>query len=879
MRRFWWFGVGFLLVCMSFSRLSAQNILDLRVSFRCSGLGVKSAIDSLSRQIKVPINYRADLLSDSIKVSVNYTSQPLVLVLNELCKGLQVSFEGLGRSVVIKKQRKISHGAIYFINGKIRSAKTGESLIGANLYVIQTGTGCISNHYGFFALSLAGGTYDIVVNSLGFKKKTIHLLVERNLSLDIALEEDEIELAEVQVSDSDDTEVEEGVYVKEHRTGAISIDYNTMKKIPNLLGEFDPVRATTLFPGVSKGNETSAGLFVRGGNADQNLILLDEAPIYNASHVLGLFSIFNPDALKDMELYKTNIPANYGGRISSVLDVRLREGNREKWSLSGGLGTLTARLAYEQPFLQGKGTIMAAARRSMIDYFRFNVPLISFNESSIAFGDFSLKSSYHFSQRNKILFSFYTGSDFVGFQDLYSTAWGNLLGTLRWNHLYSPRLFSNLTLYTSNFLSANANRQYPKRGFEQQSSFSDFGIKKDFSFFYANELTLDFGFEAIYHNYFFGKVKPIDGSFILPRRTIPQNAVETNVYFSAEHDFSPSLSLIYGLRFSRFDNIGRYQIYQYADSINKPGSHIEEGIIDTILHENLKSFHFYQGIEPRFSLRYMLSDVSSLKIAYSRTRQYIHQLSTTNTPSPLDMWAPSSPHILPQIADQISAGYFWSWKNGLWEASAEIYAKQMRNILDFRPSANLLLNDHIETEVTPGLGRAYGLELLVRKPKGKLTGWVSYTLARAERKTNGINSNSWYPAAFDRLHQANWVFSYQIHPRISLSANWVYASGQAYTFPVAQYEKDGFIVPYYTLRNTYRLPDNHRLDISATFFRRASKKIKNNSTFNLSVYNVYARQNALGYIFRQSKTDPRRSEAVKLYIFTIVPSFSYNFKF
>jgi hypothetical protein len=864
-----------LIFCLYFGvnlGLNAQ-ILEQKLSFVCKDLPIQQAIDSLSRQAKVSINYRSDLLDLQRKVSLQINDKSLLYVLNEICASPNLSYEVEGKMIILKKQKAKSS---FVVNGKVRNQKTGELLIGAGVYVSEIANGTSTNSYGFFALNLIEGEYNLTVRSLGYKSRQFPLYVRSDLNLEIGLEEEEIQLAEVEVETSSD--VEEGVYIKEQRSGMILLNYDLMKKISNFLGEFDPLRAVTLFPGISKGNEISAGLFVRGGNADQNLILLDEAPLYNATHVLGLFSIFNPDAVKDMELFKSNIPANYGGRLSSVLDVRLKEGNREKTTISGGLGTLSARLSLEQPLFKGKGSLMVSARRSLIDYFTFNIPLIAFNQSAIAFGDLSFKAGYQISSKDKIMFSAYFGNDFIGFQDLYSTTWSNALSTLRWNHLFSPRMFCNTTLYTSNFFSSNTNVQFPQQGFEQRYRFSDFGVKQDYSFFYSNDLNARLGWEAIYHGYFFGEIRPTELSFVNFRNTVPQNAIETAAYFSLDQSISPRVQLMYGLRFSRFDNILPSQIYLYADSVSQPGRYSVESMVDTLNRKGWGSFNFYQGFEPRFSVRYLMGNMYSIKASYNRNRQYIHQLSTTNTPSPLDMWAPSSTYIRPQIGDQFSLGLFWT-KNNKWDASVEVFGKYMRDILDFKPGANLLLNDHIETEVSPSIGRAAGLEFFLRKQKGKLTGWMSYTASRTERLNQAINSGRWYPAAFDRLHQANFVISYQIHPRISLSANWIYASGQAYTFPVAKYQKDGFVVPFYTDRNTYRLPDNHRLDISATFFRRSGKKVKNNSTFNLSIYNLYARQNAFGYVFRQSKTDPNQTETIKMWLFGIVPSFSYNFKF
>lgn len=850
-----------------------QNLLSKAITIRFTGQNLQEAMRMISRETDATFSYREDYLPDQFAFYGQYDQTLLILILNDLFEQAGLGYETQGNLILVFQPPPKQQ---YTISGKILSQKTGELLIGATLMVKETGDGVVSNAFGFYSITLEEGRYQMVVRSLGYEDMQVIIDVKRDRNVDFELLENETVFGTVRVISARE---ESDFYIREHRTGIIKLNANTIKKIPTLFGEFDPLRAAQLLPGIGIANEGNAGFFVRGGDADQNLILLDEAPVYNPNHLLGFFSIFNANAINEMQLFKGNIPANYGGRLSSVLDVRLKEGNTNERTFSGGVGTLSTRLTFEQPFAKGKGSVLLAARRSYLDLFFFSIPVIGFSENKFNFSDLNFKTSYRIDNRNKLIISGYWGQDRTGYQNLYETRWGNQIFSLQWNHTFAPKLFSNLTIYSTNFTTRNTNSQFVNRAYEQRYGINDLSLKQDFTYFPNNHLQIDFGFQVIGHRYQIGSVAPLgERSTINPQQGNPSQALESAAYISVEQELNDRLSLNYGLRWSRFDNFGENSIFLY-DRPDVPSPAItEDNIIGNIAIKR-GIYNTYHGPEPRVSLRLLLGRQSSIKLAYGRTRQYVTQLQSTLTPSPADTWVPVNSYIPPKISDQASLGYFRYFLGNSLRASVEVYAKQMQNIIEFKPQANFLLNDHLETEVLLGNAWAYGAEFYLRKQEGRMTGWLSYTLAKSERRVNGINQGTLFPSSFDRRHQLSAVVSYQIHPRVNLSANWVYASGVAYTFPVGKYEKDGVVVPYYTSRNSFRLPANHHLDLSATFYRKKDQDIKNQSSFNFSIYNVYNRKNAFAYVFRQNQENTQESEVVKLYFYSIIPSFTYLFKF
>ncbi len=870
---------------------STVKVLDIPLSISFEKTPITEVLDIVSRVSGITIIYSNDFLPRKHLITANFENTPISILLGRVLQGTDLAFALVNNDIVLKKIRRTSSSVTpgskpgrHTLSGKVQDAETGEDIIGAALYAyaldgdssVLSG-GSVANQFGFYSLSLPTGHYALVFSSVGYAAMTDTLHVNSDLVYDMAMVIASLQLQEVTITASDKDETPR---VETLQMSQLKFDQNLLRESPTLMGEPDVLRTLQLLPGIQSASEGNVGFFVRGGGADQNLVLLDGAPLYNVSHLLGFFSIFNPDAIRGVEIYKGAVPARYGGRISSVLDVRTRDGNRNKTTFSGGIGSIASRLTFESPFDKGNGTFMVTGRRSYIDLFFNTIPKQAISADKLFFYDINVKTTYKAGEKNKFSLSFYNGLDRAGISDALVTDWGNTALALGWNLTASPRLFVNTDVYSSNFRSSSSVNLIEGLGFQSNYNLGDLGINQQWTFFAKPQFTLEFGFEAVHRRYNFGEILPLDTvSVISSQRSAPVYGLETAAFISAEHGISKKLKAQYGLRYSSFSNVGPGRVYLYnTDQVVAPGTS-GDNITDTLFYNPWDFYNNYHGPEPRLQLRYLLKENSSLKASYSRTRQYLHRLSNSTVPSPADMWAPVNPYIRPQIGDQLALGYFHNFTKDHIEFSAEIYYKHMANQIDFKPLPDLFLNDRLETEVLSGEGRAYGLELMVEKNHGKLNGWISYTLSRTVREISGINNGLVYPASFDRRHDISVVLNHHPNKRVVLSANWVFASGLAYTFPVGKYEMNGFIIPYYTSRNAFRLPPNRRMDVSVTVYREEKPGRKNNSSFNFSIYNLYARRNTYAYIFRQNAEDRNLTEAVKLYLFTIIPSFTYNFKF
>jgi hypothetical protein len=624
-----------------------------------------------------------------------------------------------------------------------------------------------------------------------------------------------------------------------------------------------------LLPGVTPAGEGNAGFYVRGGGVDQNLILLDEAPVYNPSHLLGFFSTFNSDAIKDITLYKGGFPAEYGGRLSSVVDIKMNEGNNKEYHVSGGIGIIASRLAIEGPIIKNKGSFMIAARRTYADLFlRLLSPRgvdSTASKSTLYFYDLNLKANYQFSEKDKLYFSCYLGRDNFNLGGSLGLDWGNVTATTRWNHIISDKIFSNTSLIFSLY-SYRFNVAAGDLTLKVVSEIKDWNLKEDFHYYLNSNNTIKFGFNSIYHTFVPSKV---DSSVFLRVRSMDNRyALENAVYISNEQTISSHLKASYGLRYSLFSSIGPGTVYTYNQVAD---------IVDSATYPKGKIFNTFSGLEPRLLVNYIMNDSNSVKISYARTRQYIHLLSNTTSTTPFDLWVPSNINILPEIADQYTLGYFRNFSNNMYEASVEVYYKTMQNQIDYRNGANLILNSKVEAQLVFGKGWGYGAEFLIRKKYGKLTGWISYTLSTTKRQFPDINGGSIYLAKQDRPNNIAIVGMYEINPKLTFSATWIFISGNVVTFPSGRYSVDGNIVPYYTERNGYRMPDYHRLDIGLTLQNKKTSRFESN--WNFSIYNVYARSNAYAINFQQDPNDPTKMQAVQLSLFRFVPAITYNFKF
>lgn len=752
----------------------------------------------------------------------------------------------------------------FTVSGFIRDGKTGETLNGAVIYPSgNTTTGIASNSYGFYSLVLPEGKYTLVVRFLGYKTKHTDIDLNSDQSLSFELEEESIALKEVTVTgEKSNTNIIRSELISK-------INVHEIQNIPVILGEKDILKTIQLLPGVAPAGEGNAGFFVRGGGVDQNLILLDEAPVYNPSHLLGFFSTFNSDAIKDITLYKGGFPAEYGGRLSSVVDIKMNDGNSKALHLSGGLGIIASRLALEGPLFKGKGSFMIAARRTYADVFLRLLPKngrdSTASRSTLYFYDVNMKANVQLSPKDRLYFSCYLGRDNFNLGGALGLNWGNVTATARWNHIISSRLFSNTSLIFNNY-SYKFNVEVGSITMKVLSEIRDWNLKEDINFYLNSSNTIKVGFNSIYHTFIPSKV---DSSFILRVRSMDNRyAIENAVYISDEQTISPRLKLSYGLRYSLFSSIGPGTVYTYDNVAD---------IIDSVSYPKGKIFNTYGGPEPRALINFVVNDSVSVKASYARTRQYIHLLSNTTSTTPFDLWVPSNINVLPEIADQYTIGYFRNFGNNMFETSVELYYKTMRNQIDYRNGANLILNTKVESQLVYGKGWGYGAEFLIRKKYGRLTGWISYTLSKTLRRFPDINSGSVFPAKQDRPHNVSIVAMYELNRKITFSATWVFISGNVVTFPSGRYVVDGNIVPYYTERNGYRMPDYHRLDLGMTLIGKKTDRFE--SSWNFSVYNAYGRPNAYAINFQQDPHDQTKMQAVRLSLFRFVPAVTWNFRF
>ncbi len=763
------------------------------------------------------------------------------------------------------------------ISGYIKDAKNGERLLGVSVFVKEIGSGAVTNDYGYYALNLSKGTYTLILNYVGYGRveKSV-VLADNDVKLDIELSDKSLDLQEVVVTTRKADE-----NVKNIEMSVNKVDMKTIRQMPALLGEVDLVRSIQLLPGVTTVGEGASGFNVRGGNIDQNLILLDEAPVYNSSHLFGFFSVFNPDAVKDVKLIKGGIPAQYGGRISSILDVRLKEGNSKKAELNGGIGTIFSRLAYERPFAKGKGSFIVAGRRSYIDVLA--KPFLSgdLKGSQFNFYDLTAKANYKLNDKNTFYLSGYFGRDVFGAD--FGFEWGNATATARWNHVFNTKLFMNLTAFSSNYdylLESNRNnKQSGKDKFKWNSTIKSWSVKPDFTYFLTPNNTLTFGGQYINYNTQPGTALAISGGESRNISLEPRYADESAFYFGNDQKLTKSLSLQYGVRYSMFRNIGPGEAFDFKEIVYGerqfpvlPGKKYADGeIINT-----------FGNWEPRFSAKLEVSANASLKASYNRTVQYLHLLSNTAASSPLDVWTLSSKNIKPQIADQVALGWFQNFDENKYEASVEVYYKDLQNQIDYVRDSDLLLNKYLEGDLLFGSGRAFGAEFYVKKNEGKLTGWISYTLSRTERKIGGVNRDAWFPARFDKPHNITAVALYQLNERWSLSANFTAASGTPATFPTNRFEWNGWALAnnVYDARNNNRIPWYHRLDIGATL--KSKKKLfkKGQGEYVFSIYNLYNRRNPFSVYVQQNKDNNLQTEAIRYSVIgSFVPAVTYNFKF
>jgi hypothetical protein len=762
------------------------------------------------------------------------------------------------------------------LSGYVKDARNGEDMIGVSIFINDLKIGVQTNVYGFYSITAPTGKYKVSVSYIGYKTQILSLDFDKNKNVDVELKEDERVLDEIVVSTK-----REDDNVKTTEMSVNKVEMKTIKKMPALLGEVDVIRSIQFLPGVSSVGEGSSGFNVRGGAIDQNLVLLDEAPVYNASHLFGFFSVFNPDIVKDVKLIKGGIPAAYGGRVSSILDVRMKEGNSKKAEFSGGLGTIFSRFAYERPFAKEKGSFVVALRRSYIDILAKPFLNADLKGSRFYFYDFTAKANYKINDKNTVYLSGYFGRDVFGAD--FGFNWGNSTSTFRWNHVFNNKLFLNTTVFYSNYdysLDSDLKKENNQDSFSWQSNIVNYSIKPDFNWYANNKNTISFGGQIIYYSFNPGQATAVSGgesrSIGLPNKY----AVESALYIGNEQKVSEKVTLNYGLRYSNYSYLGTGSATILKETDVQTGERKE--IVNTVSYGKGETIQNYGNFEPRFAINIGLNNTSSIKIGYNRLAQYIHLLSNTVASSPLDVWTPSSNNIKPQLSDQIAVGYFKNLSDNMYETSVEVYYKTLENQIDYIRNADLLLNPSVEADLLFGKGRAYGAEFFAKKNKGKLNGWVSYTLARTERKIDGLNNNNWFASRIDKLHNLSVVGIFDLNKKWSFGTTFSYSSGTPASFPTNKFTWQGIALPqnYTDERNTYRIPASHRLDISATKKNKYALFKKGESEWVFSVYNVYNRKNPFSVYVRQNEDNPAVTEAVKYSVFaSILPSVTYNFKF
>ncbi len=758
------------------------------------------------------------------------------------------------------------------ISGHIKDKKSGEALIGATCYFPDIKKGITSNEYGYYSITVPAGYYKISFSYIGYETQNITLDLSKNKVLEISLADNSKQLDAVTVIGTR----------KDHNIESTDMSMEKLpvklvKKLPSFMGEVDILKTITLLPGIQSGGEGSSGLYVRGGGPDENLLLLDEAPVYNASHLLGFFSVFNSDAIKDIQVYKGGIPAEYGGKASSVIDIRMKDGNSQHLSGQAGIGNISSRLTLEGPIIKDKWSFIVSGRRTYADVVGRMIGIEELKNNQLYFYDLNLKTNIEFSHKDRVYISAYTGDDYFKLGESLYMRWGNITGTARWNHIFNGKLFSNTSLIFSKYDYSLGVPSNSADQFDWNSRIEDYNFKQDFSWFLNTNNKIDFGLNIIKHHFEPGNINTNESSFFESLKLTNYNAVSSSGYVSNEQIFGSLFTVKYGLRVSVFQQIGSGKVREYE---NPASPNSDEVLSETSYSSGEKIGSPFINLEPRISAKLSVSETSSIKTSYNRMAQNLHLISNTNSPTPLDIWLPSNKYIKPLIVNQLAVGYFQNLYNNTFETSVEVYYKDMQNVLDYKDGAELFLNEDLETELLTGTGYSYGLELMLKKQQGIVTGWASYTLAKSMREIPGINNGNPYPSTYDRTHDLSLVLNYDINKKFSLSASWVFSTGNPVTYPVAKYNVQGNTLFYYSERNSNRIPDYHRLDLSFNYNFKKNEYRKVKQSLNVSFYNVYARRNAYSIYFRPNEDDSAIIEATRLSIVgTIIPSITYNVNF
>jgi len=750
----------------------------------------------------------------------------------------------------------------YTINGVVKDSLSGETLIGVTLkFSGESQSGTSTNAYGFYSYKLSPGEYTLSVSYIGYRSINKKVSINSDLRLDLNMVPENI-LEEIVISSEKRND-----NIVNAQMGVAKINLNEIRNVPVLFGERDVLKTLQLLPGIKSAGEGNSGFYVRGGSTDQNLILLDEAPVYNASHLLGFFSTFNSDAIKDVSVFKGGMPAQYGGRLSSVLDIRMNDGNKKEFTAEGGIGLISSRLKVEGPLIKDKSSFMISGRRTYADAFLALSKDSSINKNTLYFYDLNAKVNYQIDEKNTLYLSGYFGRDELGLSETFGFDWGNATSTLRWNHLFSNRLFSNTSLIYSNYNYVIQNF-LEENNFKVNSSIRDLNLKQDFQLALNNSHNVRFGLDLIHHTIAPGSITASATSSVNEVTIEKRKGSEIAAYISDEWEVNDKFNLVYGLRASSFYLFGPGDFSTYD----------QDGITtSTRTYSSGQLVKSYFNLEPRISASYQLNEFSSLKSSYTRNTQNLHLMSNSTASSPTDLYIMNSNNVKPEIADQIALGYFRNFNDDNYEFSTELYFKDMQNQIDYRSGTDLRGNRNVEADLLFGEGRAFGIELFLKKRFGKLNGWVGYTLSKTERKFNDIDLGKWFNAKQDRTHDLSLVGIYKATDRWTFSSTFVFNTGNAVTFPAGKYQLNNKTVYYYPERNSDRMPNYHRLDLSATLEGKPARKLQ--SSWSFGIYNLYNRKNAYSIDFRDDPDNPTRTQAVRTTLFGIIPSITWNFKF
>ncbi len=847
-----------------------DDILRETISISVKEASLDSVLHEITNQSGIHFSYNSTALETNRRITLDFNNVPVKRVMDKIAGDLDLEYKVVKQQIILKPAKKDAENIPgYTISGHIRDSQTGESLPGATIWEATTGKGAISNNYGFYSLTLPGGNYSLRYSFVGFKQEEIKIDLSRDVRKDIGLNLNTAILGEVTITSNEQLE-----QIEKSQMSRIKVNPASLNTLPEFAGEVGLIKSLQTFPGIKTHSDGSAFFFVRGGNKDQNLILIDEAPVYNPAHLFGYYSVIIPDVAKDISIYKADFPIDKGDRLSSVIDVHTKDGNLNTFGVDGVLNPLIYRVAAEGPIVKEKVSVFTSFRHSN---FKWLYSLATENASLYLF-DLNAKINWKINNNNRLYYSFFYGKDNFtnrSENDQGGIRWYNFTTTLRWNHIYNDRLFSNLTVYGSAY---NYNLLAP--GTTWESEITNFSFSYDFTFFRNPQTTLRFGLSQTFHDFNPGNLNYEQENPYVPKISAPR-AAKTVYYFNREHTINDRWSWKAGIRMPVWSTSGPAIVYQFDSSYR---------VTDTLVFQEGDAIESFINLDPRFSFKYKMSRSASLKLSLGIYHQYLHLLSNSISPfSSFEIWMPSGTNIKPQRARQVAFGFAKLFEKAKLELVAESYYKKMFNQIDYEPHASLLLNPLIDGELRFGTARAYGLEISLRRTEGRLTGWISYTWSRVFKKIDGINHNEEFPAFYDRPHDFSIFLSFHLSKRVNVSANWTFYTGSAITTPIGFYNYNGSKVPLYGEKNNDRLPDYHRLDLAlAWMLNKPGNKFQH--SLNFAIYNFYNRHNPVSINFNKVETKEGKFVVpanlygtneimvTQKYLLGIMPSITYKFK-